>query len=101
MIGTLTEESGMRKKLKDVLPRKKEGSCDSCDALVAIAGLLSLAKPDFSAIEQFREDDYFQCSLGLNDVPSEPTLRQRLDEIAVKLHVSDILADNFFRHNRS
>ena len=94
MIGTLTEESGMRKKLKDVLPRKKEGSCDSCDALVAMAGLLSLAKPDFSAIEQFREDDYFQCSLGLNDVPSEPTLRQRLDEIAVKPHMGDILLES-------
>ena len=83
MIGALIHESGLRQGLRDILPGKKLGSKSSYDTLVAMAGLLSLAKPDFAAIEQFRDDDYFRTTLGLTDVPSEPTLRQRLDEIAV------------------
>lgn len=83
MIGALIQESGLRKGLRDILPAKRLGSKSSYDAMVAMAGLLSLAKPDFSAIEQFRDDDYFRTTLRLTDVPSEPTLRQRLDEIAL------------------
>lgn len=83
MIGALIHESGLRHGLRDILPAKRLGSKSSYDALIAMAGLLSLAKPDFSAIEQFRDDNYFRTTLGLTDVPSEPTLRQRLDEIAL------------------
>jgi hypothetical protein len=49
-----------------------------------MAGLLCLAKPDFDAVEQFRDDDYFQQALGLKEVPSEATLRQRLDETGLR-----------------
>ena len=44
-------------------------------------GLLYLGKPDFEAIEAFREDEFFRLGLGLEHVPSEGTLRQRLDEL--------------------
>jgi Transposase DDE domain group 1 len=83
MIGALAEESGLRKELRKILPGKKNGSVSSEDTLLAMAGLLGLAKPDFAAIEQFREDEYFRTTLGLTDIPSEPTLRQRMDEIAM------------------
>jgi len=83
MIGALIQESGLRQGMRDILPAKRLGSKSSYDAMVAMAGLLSLAKPDFAAIEQFRDDEYFRTTLGLTDVPSEPTLRQRLDEIAM------------------
>jgi hypothetical protein len=82
MIGALADECGLRKGLRGILPGKKNGSVSSEDTLLSMAGLLSLAKPDFAAIEQFRDDDYFRTTLGLSDVPSEPTLRQRMDEIA-------------------
>jgi len=35
----------------------------------------------FDHIETFREDSFFQCSLGLKQVPSSPTLRQRFDKV--------------------
>jgi hypothetical protein len=44
-------------------------------------GVLCLGKPDFEAIEAFREDGFFRQALGLTKVPSEGTLRQRLDEL--------------------
>jgi hypothetical protein len=44
-------------------------------------GLLCLGKPDFSAIEPFRQDPFFVQSLGLDVCPSSVTLRQRLDMV--------------------
>ena len=81
MIGALIETSDMHQKLQKVLPAKRKDAKSSYDSLVAMAGLLSLAKPNFAAIDQFRDDEYFCCTLGLAEVPPEPTFRQRLDEI--------------------
>jgi len=47
----------------------------------SMIGLLGLGKPDFEAIEPFRGDDFFRLSLGVDPVPSEGTLRQRLDDV--------------------
>jgi len=43
--------------------------------------LLCLGKPDYQAIELFRNNPFFFQSLGLTDCPSSPTLRQRIDVI--------------------
>ncbi|SFL09496.1 Transposase DDE domain group 1 [Loktanella salsilacus] len=42
-------------------------------------GLLCLGKNDFDAVENFRSNAFFMRALGLDSVPSSPTLRQRLD----------------------
>lgn len=47
--------------------------------LKSYLGLLCLGKSDFDAIENFRGNDFFMRALGLDNVPSSPTLRQRLD----------------------
>lgn len=91
LIGALTKDSGLKNALRSVLYTRKEGSVDLRDVVVSMAGLLSLAKPDFLAIEQFRDDDYFRMALGLSVVPSEPTLRQRMDEIALEPKVRSAL----------
>lgn len=49
------------------------------DILKSYLGLLCLGKNDFDAIENFRSNAFFKRALGLKDVPSSPTLRQRLD----------------------
>lgn len=52
------------------------------DCMKSYSGLLAQGKSDFAAIEQFREDDYFRESLGNKHVPSEGTMRQRMDQHA-------------------
>ena len=37
--------------------------------------------PDYDAIEAFRDIPFFRYSLGIDQCPSSPTLRQRLDEV--------------------
>ena len=49
------------------------------DILKSYLGLLCLGKNDFDAIENFRTNPFFKRALGLVNVPSSPTLRQRLD----------------------
>ena len=54
-------------------------------------GLLCLGKPDFDAIEPFRNDPFFTRALDLDAVPSSPTLRQRLGQLAGE--VDDLLRE--------
>lgn len=49
------------------------------DILASYVGLLCLGKSDFEAIDAFRADPYFIEALGLGQVPSAASLRQRLD----------------------
>ena len=60
-------------------------SCDTAvsvlnsDILKSYLGLLVQGKTDFDAIEAFRDERFFAEALGIRNVPSSPTLRQRLD----------------------
>lgn len=54
------------------------------DVIRSFCALLAQGKSDFVAIEQHREDDFFRESLGLSQVPSEATLRQRMDDHAAE-----------------
>jgi hypothetical protein len=56
--------------------------CDAIghrDVLSCYVAMLCLGKSDFEAISGFREDEFFHEALGLKQVPSEGTLRQRMD----------------------
>ena len=56
------------------------------DVIKSYCGLLAQAKSDFVAIEQYRSDDFFRESLANKHVPSEGTMRQRMDEHAAAFH---------------
>ena len=80
LVGVLLQDSKLRQRI-DALdvegctrPEIKHG-----DVVAAAIGLLCLGKSDFNDIEMFCDDEFFRQSLGLRQIPSEPTLRQRLD----------------------
>lgn len=52
------------------------------DCVKSYVGLLATGKSDFDAIENRRRDEFFKTSLGLAQVPSAPSLRQRFDDRA-------------------
>jgi hypothetical protein len=58
------------------------------DLVNSYAGLLSLGKSDFEAMEAFREDRFFKQALNLGKVPSSVWLRQRLEKLAPELRVN-------------
>ena len=51
------------------------------DVALSMAGLLCLARPDYTAIEEEEPMELLQLGWGLEALPSEETLRQRLDQI--------------------
>ncbi|WP_281172510.1 IS1380 family transposase [Chitinimonas koreensis] len=55
----------------------------SSQILTSYVGLLVEGKSDFEAIEGKRGDRFFQEALGLSNVPSAATLRQRMDALGV------------------
>ena len=82
LIGALISRTQLRKRLNAVqLIRCESPVISHADIVTAMVGLLCLGKPDYQAIELFRNNSFFSQSLGLKDCPSGPTLRQRIDLI--------------------
>ena len=52
------------------------------DCVRSYVGLMCTGKSDFDAIENRRNDAFFKSALGIEKVPSAPSLRQRFDEHA-------------------
>lgn len=55
------------------------------DIVRSYLGLLVQGKSDFDAIENFRGDKFFKHALGIELLPSSPTLRQRMDAKAEEM----------------
>jgi len=55
------------------------------DIIRSYCALLAQGKSDFVAIEQYRKDDFFREALGNKGVPSEGTMRQRMDTFAERI----------------
>jgi hypothetical protein len=80
LVGVILNRSQVRERLDMVmLPEHPFPEISHGEVATAMVGLICLGKPDFDAIEAFRDDPFFLQSLGLDSVPSSPTLRQRLD----------------------
>lgn len=82
LIGTLMNDTRLKDRLSQVSLRScPEPEISHSDVACSMIGLLCLGKPDFAAIEPFRQDAFFVQSLGLDTCPSSVTLRQRLDMV--------------------
>lgn len=80
LVGSLLQDSNLRKRLNALqLPGFQRPEVKHADVVTAAIGLLCLGKSDFTDIEPFRQDEFFRMALGLKSIPSEATLRQRLD----------------------
>ncbi len=55
----------------------------TADVVRSYLGLLCQGKSDFAAIRPFWDDDeFFAAALGVQNIPSPETLRQRMDKVA-------------------
>lgn len=98
LVGMLLPQTLLIKRLNKIpLPKAKNPQVSHSDCAIAYLGLLCQGKSDFDHIEAFREDEFFQFSLGIGKVPSSPTLRQRLD-MAGSLWNSVILEESARMH---
>lgn len=82
LIGALLSKTQLMQRLNAIVfPDHPKPEISHGVIATSMIGLLSLGKPDFEAIEPFRDDPFFSTSLGLARIPSEAALRQRLDRV--------------------
>lgn len=82
LIGALLSRTDLSTRLNAVtLPGCREPKITHSDIVKSMVGLLCPGKPDYDAIEAFREVPFFRHSLGIGQCPASPTLRQRLDVV--------------------
>jgi hypothetical protein len=85
LVGHLLEKSSLKKRIDlSKVPGNPNPSISHSDVVYSYIGLLCQGKNDFDHIENERDDVIFSYAMGIEQVPSSPTLRQRLDQAAGK-----------------
>lgn len=70
-----------RKHLPKDFQSRREGSISDRDVLLTMTGMICDGRTDYTNVNLYCEDVVFTQSFGIVNLPSEPTLRQRLDEL--------------------
>lgn len=65
---------------KDFTSKRSDAICDR-DILMTQIGMLCNARTDFNDVDLYRDDRLFTYAFGIERLPSEAVLRQRLDEM--------------------
>ena len=82
LVGALINRTELEKRVDStILAGCQEPKISHGDIVKSMIGLMCMAKPDYDAIEEFREIPFFGHSLGIDHCPASPTLRQRLDVV--------------------
>lgn len=78
-----------------VTDKRSEPQIKNGDILLTYTGMLCMGKPAFDSVGEMNDDrDFYKAALGIvRDIPSEETLRQRMDSIGDSLR-PQILNEN-------
>lgn len=97
VVGAILAKSNFVKKLNrmDVTKNRSQHQIKNGDIILTYIGMLCMGKPYFEAVHEMDDDkDFYQAALGIvRSIPSEETLRQRMDDIGNTLRES-ILNEN-------
>jgi hypothetical protein len=75
------------------MPKVKKGKISHGNILKSMVGLFCLGKTDYCDIELKKNDTVFKESLNLEHIPSEETLRQRIDD-AGEVITGEVVSEN-------
>lgn len=83
LVGDLLDATDLKQRLSQIDIHCDQRKFTHADIAFAMAGLISIGKPDYDAIESFRvSPEFFNDALGIAGCPSSATLRQRLELMA-------------------
>ena len=97
VVGAILGKSDFVKRCNrmDVTPNRSQHQIKNGDILLTYIGMLCMGKPQYQAVHEMDDDqEFYKYALGItHSIPSEETLRQRMDDIGDSLR-SRILAEN-------
>ena len=79
--GLLSNLKSLKKADSMQTSKVKTGKIKHSGVIKTVAGLFALGKNDYADVTPFRDDSFFRDCLKLSAVPSEETLRQRIDQV--------------------
>ena len=89
VVGAFLGKSDFIKKLNrmDVTSNRSQHQIKNGDIVLTYLGMLCMGKPYFEAVHEMDDDkDFYKAALGITrSIPSEETLRQRMDDIGDSL----------------
>ena len=105
VVGAILGKSDFIKKLNrmDVTSNRSQHQIKNGDIILTYLGMLCMGKPSFEAVHEMDDDkEFYKAALGITrNIPSEETLRQRMDDIGDSLrrtileqNVEVLLANN-------
>ena len=100
LVGQVLSKSNLIKKANRMRTEKRsQPQIKNGDILLTMIGLLALGKSDFENVNEFHTDEeFYKNSLGIAyGIPSESSLRNRLDGIGVSMdqQILDVNIDMF------
>lgn len=104
VVGAILGKSDFVKRCNrmDVTQNRSQHQIKNGDILLTYIGMLCMGRPAFDSVHEFDDDrEFYKYALGITrSIPSEETLRQRMDDIGPSLR-KQILAENIemFRMN--
>ena len=78
-------EASFRKHLPTNFQSRRKDAISDRDILMTMTGMLCNARTDFTDVNLYAQDLVFMQSFGISVLPSEATLRQRLDELPARV----------------
>ncbi len=96
LVGMALRPTELDRKINKIQPQQIIGTPDisHSDVIRSYVGLLCQGKHAFEAIEDFRgEEPFFGRALGISQVPSCSTLRQRFDQLGEMGQSDALLTD--------
>jgi len=97
IVGAILGKSEFVKSLNrmDVTKNRSQRQIKNGDILLTYIGLLTMGKPAYDSVHEFDDDEgFYKHALGITrSIPSEETLRQRMDDIGDTLR-GKILSEN-------
>lgn len=97
VVGAILGKSDFVKRCNrmDVTPNRSQHQIKNGDILLTYIGMLCMGKPQYGAVHEMDDDqEFYKYALGITrSIPSEETLRQRMDDIGSSLR-EHILAEN-------
>ena len=89
VVGAILGKSDFTKRLNrmDVTENRSQHQINNGDIILTYIGMLCMGKPYFEAVHEMDDDKaFYQAALGITrSIPSEETLRQRMDDIGDSL----------------
>lgn len=97
VVGAILGKSDFVKRMNrmDVTPNRSQHQIKNGDILLTYIGMLCMGKPQYESVHEMDDDPvFYKKALGVAyKIPSEETLRQRLDDIGASIRPR-ILAEN-------